>query len=634
MGLRVLMVVDDGAHGGTLTPPQSKSGKNIVFGKSQFSQFRGRKVDSFDEDCAPDEFTYYGNRDTGSEFGSLSSLDDDIPKEVEKRLPPPFSAGYDRVLMRKRGACSPSATESPSVRLNTQIATSVSRKLSPDLETLTIDDRIEMAEWALQVSRTGVREKDNSWKSTTVNRSCDTADSLNASIGPHTGDLFDSAESDDQVRQGRPVPAPRVRKLAVSGLPVSAPQIRRLAVPESHRSAQKASESVGRDNYRVVELQSIGRSESTRLSIPDVTVRDYRTPDKCRSHAKDNSRSRRDKVSKRQRDHSSDDTSVETRRSHHRSKYSEKRRHRRNSSSSPDDSLPARRRRRGSVTFRDDSRDQRIANRSHKDSIKLERYDGSTPFEAFLVQFENCSEYNCWDSDDKLLQLKGALRGPAAQLLLGGGSFTTFHDLCRELRQCFGTEGCENQFESQLKMRRRHRGESLRGLYQDVNRLVLQAYPGSQNKLKDRLAVEAFITSLNDKDLELRVRDRCPENLLECFRTAMTMESNQLIVQGNDNAREKRRQMERTDVQARAIDSGDSDLRETAEFLQSSREYHNANTVTSDQRAVLEQYIKELEERLRKYKEEQLAQSENSSKSGPIRGSGTAGQWNEQSFSP
>ena len=494
-----------------------------------------------------------------------------------------------------------------------------------------------MAEWALQVTntsttdlKTSVREKDNSWKSTTVNRSCDTADSLNASIGPHTGDLFNSGESDDQVR---PVPAPRVRKLAVSGLPVPAPQIRRLAMPESHRSAPRVSESVGRDNYRLVELQSMGRSESTRSSIPDVTVREYRTPDKFRSHAKDNSRSRRDKVSKRQRDLSSDNSSGEIRRSHHRSKHSEKRRHRRDSSSSPDDSLPARRRRRGSVTFREDSRDRKIANRSHKDSIKLERYDGSTPFESFLVQFENCSEYNCWDSDDKLLQLKGALRGPAAQLLLNGGSFTTFHDLCRELRQCFGTEGCENQFESQLKMRRRHRGESLRGLYQDVNRLVLQAYPGSQNKLRDRLAVEAFITSLNDKDLELRVRDRCPANLLECFRTAMMMESNQLIVQGNDNAREKRRQMERTDVQARAIDSGDSDLRETAE-LKRSREYHNANTVTSDQRAVLDQYIKVLEERLQKYKEKELAQSENLSKGGPIRGSGIAGQWNEQSFSP
>jgi hypothetical protein len=154
------MVVDDGAHGGTLTPPQSKSGKDLVFGKSQFSQFRGRKVDSSDEDCCPVDLTYYGNRDTDSEKGSLSSLDDEIPQEIERRLPPPFSAGYDRVLMREISACLPS--EAPSFRLSTQIAPPVARKLSPDFESLTIDDRIEMAELALQVSRTGVREKDDS----------------------------------------------------------------------------------------------------------------------------------------------------------------------------------------------------------------------------------------------------------------------------------------------------------------------------------------------------------------------------------------------------------------------------------------------------------------------------------------
>ena len=68
----------------------------------------------------------------------------------------------------------------------------VARKLSPDFEALSLDDRLEMAEWALQVSRTGVRNKDDSWRSTTVNRSCDTTNSLNASVGPQSGDLFSS----------------------------------------------------------------------------------------------------------------------------------------------------------------------------------------------------------------------------------------------------------------------------------------------------------------------------------------------------------------------------------------------------------------------------------------------------------
>ena len=545
------MVVDDGARGEVLTPPQPKSDVDTVLVKPQFSKFRGRKVDFSDEDCGPDEFTYCGNRDTDSEEEYFSALDDKIPE-------------------------------------------------------------------------------DDSWRSTTMSRSCDTIDSLDSGIGLHSGDLFNSEGIDDQQRQTRPVPAPRVRKLMVPSLPVAAPRIGKMAVSEFPLPAPRVRGSVNRENFRVLELQSAGRSESIRPRMQDVTSRDQPTSDKYRNHDRRTSHLGKKEVSKRQQNHSPGDSSEEPRRSHRRPKYSEKRHHRCHSSSSPDDYSPVVRRRcESSVTFPDDKCTRKVVSRSHKDSIKVEHYDGSTSFEVFMVQFENCAKYNGWDTDDKLLQLKGALRGPAAQLLLVEGDATTFQELCQVLRQCFGTEGCEYQFEFQLKMRRRYHGETLRSLYQDINRLVLQAYPGSQSKLRDRLAVEAFITSLNDKDLELRVRDRCPANLLDCFRTAMMLESNQLIVQGNDNTCEKRRLMEDTDVQVRAIYSSES-----GELLQSSQVYYTANAATSDKRAVADQYIKELEERLRKCKEEKLTLSENLSRNNPIQENETTGQWGEQSFGP
>ena len=415
------------------------------------------------------------------------------------------------------------------------------------------------------------------------------------------------------------MPAPRVRKLMVPSLPVvappvPAPRIRKLAVSEAPLSVPRVRESLGRDNYRVVELQSAGRSGTIRPDIPDVMMRDCRAPDRYRSHDRDSSRSRE---SKKGRHRSPEDSLEEPRYSHRRSKRSEKRHRHRDSSSSSDDSVPVqRRKRRSSVTFRDDRGDQKVFRRSHKDSMKVERYDGSTSFEAFLAQFENCSKYNGWNSEDKLLQLKGALRGSAAQVLLGEDNATTFHDLCQELRQCFGTEGYENQFESQLKVRRRYRGETLRALYHDIQRLVLQAYPGTQNKLRDRLAVEAFVTSLNDKDLELRVRDRCPTDLPECYRTAMMLESNQLIVQGPDSVRKKRRLVERADIHARVIDGNETTLREMSERVQDSQSYH-VNFAGTDERrgkeTALEQRIKELEQMVQQMKGEKFTDPVDSS---------------------
>ena len=207
-GIGSMMVVDDGAQDGVLTPPRRRSDMNSV--KEQFSKFRGRKMDSSDEDCCPVDLTCYGNRDTGSEFGSLSSFDNEISKKVQGRLPPPFSIGYDRILMQKRGASLPSLTlETPSFRLSTQLVAPVARKLLlPDFEALGIDDRVEMVDCALQVNRTG-----EPLRSTTVNRSCD-------SIDPDSEDLFNSKESDDRQKQKRPVSMPRVRELAVHSLPV------------------------------------------------------------------------------------------------------------------------------------------------------------------------------------------------------------------------------------------------------------------------------------------------------------------------------------------------------------------------------------------------------------------------------
>ena len=103
------------------------------------------------------------------------------------------------------------------------------------------------------------------------------------------------------------------------------------------------------------------------------------------------------------------------------------------------------------------------------------------------------------------------MRGSAAQVLLSGP--LTFESLVADLRDNYGTAGLEAQFESQLRTRRRKQGESLRSLYQDIQRLILQAYPDSKGKLRDKLALEAFIDGLNDNDLALKVRNLCPRNL-------------------------------------------------------------------------------------------------------------------------
>jgi transposase InsO family protein len=159
--------------------------------------------------------------------------------------------------------------------------------------------------------------------------------------------------------------------------------------------------------------------------------------------------------------------------------------------------------------------------------LKPERYDGTTPLEIFLLQFDNCVEYNGWDKDESLAQLKGALKGTAAQVLMGNqGKAMDYNALRSELNKCFGVEGHTAQYRTMLKTRRRQPGESLRTLYQDIGRLLMLAYPGPQNDLRDLLAVEAFVDSLDDSELEVSVKDKFPRDLAEAFQAALRLEAN------------------------------------------------------------------------------------------------------------
>src|SRR6267154_202399 len=162
-----------------------------------------------------------------------------------------------------------------------------------------------------------------------------------------------------------------------------------------------------------------------------------------------------------------------------------------------------------------------------KSKMKPDKYDDNTPLEIFLLQFDNCVEHNGWGMSERLAQLKGALRGTAAQVLMGSHGASIGYDALREeLQKCFGIEGYTAQYQVMLKTRRRQAGESLRTLYQDICRLLMLAYPGPQNDLRDLLAVEAFTDSLDDVELQVSVKDKFPKNLAEAFQAALRLEAN------------------------------------------------------------------------------------------------------------
>ena len=99
--------------------------------------------------------------------------------------------------------------------------------------------------------------------------------------------------------------------------------------------------------------------------------------------------------------------------------------------------------------------------------MKPEKFNGHGSFETFLVHFENCCRYNDRNHRDKAAHLRWSLTGAAAQLLWGAEDLT-YEKLLEKLKRRFGGQGMEEKYQTELRCRRRSKGESLRELAQDI----------------------------------------------------------------------------------------------------------------------------------------------------------------------
>ena len=159
--------------------------------------------------------------------------------------------------------------------------------------------------------------------------------------------------------------------------------------------------------------------------------------------------------------------------------------------------------------------------------MKPEKFSGATSVETFFIQFGVCAKYNAWSDADKAAHLKCCLTGGASQVLWedSANGEMTFAELEQKLRARYGSAGLYERFAAELRGRRRRNNEGLAELHADIKRLMALAYPDSAHtSLGQIIARDHFITALNDREFELRVRDRDPCDLEAAFKAAIRVE--------------------------------------------------------------------------------------------------------------
>jgi predicted aspartyl protease len=145
--------------------------------------------------------------------------------------------------------------------------------------------------------------------------------------------------------------------------------------------------------------------------------------------------------------------------------------------------------------------------------------------ETHLARLRNCSAYYGWSEADRVCHLKASLEGNAASLLWELPADCSEQLLLDRLESRFGDREQIERFRFELKTRRRRKGESIQALHQDVCRLLALSYPGETGSLSKIVARDAFLDSLGDPEMRIRILERGASSIEEAFSIAARYES-------------------------------------------------------------------------------------------------------------
>jgi hypothetical protein len=159
-------------------------------------------------------------------------------------------------------------------------------------------------------------------------------------------------------------------------------------------------------------------------------------------------------------------------------------------------------------------------------TIKLGVFTGTNiPLETHLAKLRNCADYYGWTEADRVCHLKASLEGNAAAILWELSSDCIEKDLIQLLRSRFGDKEQIERFRFELKTRRRKKGETIQALHQDICRLLALSYPGETGLLSQIVARDAFLDSLNDPEMRIRILEKDAKSIEEAYSIAARFEA-------------------------------------------------------------------------------------------------------------
>nr|XP_033331157.1 uncharacterized protein LOC117223138 [Megalopta genalis] len=160
-------------------------------------------------------------------------------------------------------------------------------------------------------------------------------------------------------------------------------------------------------------------------------------------------------------------------------------------------------------------------------SVKPTRYDGSTSWDEYRIQFEMVANVNGWDEAKKAAALIASLDGPARGVLtsLPADKYFDFKEIVSAIEFRFGQKNFSKLNYVLFQNYKQRQGESISALATEIERLAQCAFSECPMDVRDRLAASQFVTALANEEMKRMLRYESLTSLRATVTRALEMEA-------------------------------------------------------------------------------------------------------------
>ena len=162
-----------------------------------------------------------------------------------------------------------------------------------------------------------------------------------------------------------------------------------------------------------------------------------------------------------------------------------------------------------------------------KPVVLPEPFSGETSWDEWSIHFENVTDVNGWDDEQKLKWLKVRLTGRAQKAFqrLPEASRATFDLAEAALKGRFEPESRKTRYQAEFQSRRKKTNEGWADFADDLQFLAEKAYPSLQHEARERLAINTYLQQLPQPQMAFSVKQKNPETLDDAVAATLEMES-------------------------------------------------------------------------------------------------------------